>query len=63
MLSAVAIGGIFILNQGMYSLSAPIWNILVNRISEPKYISLVGTLLLGLAFVFIGPIPLIPIGT
>lgn len=63
MLSALAIGGVFILNQGMYSLSAPIWNILVNRISEPKWISLLGTLLIFIAFLFMGPVPFLPFDT
>lgn len=62
-LSPVETGFIFVINGGVYAISAPGWGWLCDRINEPKYVTLMGGILITVGFLFIGPVPMIPLPT
>ncbi|CAL8093265.1 unnamed protein product [Orchesella dallaii] len=62
-LSPVETGLVFVINGGIYAISAPGWGWFCDRTSEPKYITLAGAILVTVGFLFIGPVPFIPIET
>ncbi|CAG7829141.1 unnamed protein product [Allacma fusca] len=53
-------GLIFIIEGGMYALSAPIWGLFCDKTSQPKLITLVGSVLCFAGFTLIGPAPFMP---
>ncbi|CAL8142745.1 unnamed protein product [Orchesella dallaii] len=52
------IGSIYMLNGGVYALSAPFWGKFCEKSSQPKIFSVAGSFLTILGFVLIGPIPI-----
>ncbi len=58
-LDASQVGRIFMLNGGVYALSAPLWGMLCDKTSQLKIYSLIGALLTILGFILIGPLPFI----
>lgn len=53
-LSAVRLGVMFIINGGVYALSAPIVGMIVDRIKTPKYVSIFGCFCVMIGFSLIG---------
>lgn len=53
-LSAVRLGVMFIINGGVYALSAPIVGMIVDRIKTPKYVSILGCFCVIIGFSLIG---------
>lgn len=58
-LNALQVGSIFMLNGGVYAVTAPIWGRLCDKTSQPKIYSLVGSLLTVVGFLLIGPLPFV----
>ncbi|CAG7822490.1 unnamed protein product [Allacma fusca] len=59
-LTPVYTGLIFIIEAGMYALSAPIWGHLCDNTPQPKRITLLGSVLCFGGFTLIGPAPFMP---
>lgn len=57
----VDIGVVFVINGGFYALSAPMWGCMVDKSLNPKISALFGSLLIAVAFCFIGPASFIPV--
>ena len=53
----------FVVNGGIYAFSAPVWGHLCDRKLPPVCVTLLGSILIAAAFIFIGPVPFIPIKT
>ncbi|ODM90155.1 MFS-type transporter SLC18B1 [Orchesella cincta] len=62
-LTPVETGLVFVINWGVYAVSAPGWGRICDKTSEPKYVALIGAVLLTVGFMLIGPIPFLPIKT
>lgn len=62
-LSPVLLGMIFVINGGIYAVTAPIWGWLVDKWMNPKISSFTGTLFIMAGFCAVGPAPFIPIET
>ncbi|ODM98602.1 MFS-type transporter SLC18B1 [Orchesella cincta] len=62
-LSPVETGLVFVINGGVYAISAPAWGWFCDTTSEPKLVTLAGAILITIGFLFIGPVPFIPIET
>ncbi|KRT86297.1 membrane transporter [Oryctes borbonicus] len=56
-LPPVLLGLMFVINGGTYALIAPIWGWLCDRTCPPKVLTVIGTLLVAVAFTLIGPAP------
>ena len=50
-------------NGGVYALSAPVWGYLCDKRLPPIIVTLLGSLCIAVAFLFIGPVPFIPVPT
>ena len=53
----------FVVNGAMYAISAPLWGYICDKKLSPIYVTTVGTVLIIISFVFIGPAPFIPMDT
>ncbi|XP_055384964.1 MFS-type transporter SLC18B1-like isoform X2 [Condylostylus longicornis] len=62
-LTPVLLGVVFVINGGIYALTAPIWGWMVDKVFSPKLASLLGTFLIGIAFCAVGPVSFIPLET
>ncbi|XP_023221317.1 MFS-type transporter SLC18B1-like isoform X1 [Centruroides sculpturatus] len=62
-LSGVAVGSIFVISGGIYSITAPGWGWLCDRGFNNKLLAIVGCALMGTCYVLIGPAPFIPLDT
>lgn len=62
-LSPVLLGVIFVINGGVYALTAPIWGWLVDKLMNPKIASLLGSIFIAAGFCTIGPASFIPLDT
>ena len=62
-LSPLKLGFMFVLNGGTYALSAPLWGFLSDRLKSPKILIFVGSILVSVSFLFVGPAPFIPLET
>ncbi|XP_077288825.1 MFS-type transporter SLC18B1-like [Arctopsyche grandis] len=63
-LSPVVLGLMFIINGGMYAVTAPLWGWVCDKLSiNPKWITLLGCIFIAVAFMLIGPAPYLQIGT
>lgn len=60
-LEPIFLGLVFVINGGIYALSAPFWGWLVDKIMKPKIASLIGTILIASGFCIIGPVSFIPL--
>jgi len=56
-------GSIFIINGGVYALTAPLWGFLCDKISRPQYVTLFGSIFIFISFLIIGPVSFIPVET
>ncbi|CAG9814561.1 unnamed protein product [Phaedon cochleariae] len=59
-LSPVVLGLMFVINGGVYAVTAPLFGCLCDRVCAPKVVTAVGTLLVAAGFCVIGPVPLLP---
>ncbi|ODM97535.1 MFS-type transporter SLC18B1 [Orchesella cincta] len=62
-LNKLQIGAVFILNGGVYAVTAPVWGWICDRTEDQKLITLAGAVFTILGFIFIGPIPYFPLDT
>ena len=53
----------FVVNGGVYALSAPAWGYLCDKRLPPIIVTLLGSVCIAVAFLFIGPVPFIPVPT
>ncbi|XP_055696245.1 MFS-type transporter SLC18B1-like isoform X1 [Lutzomyia longipalpis] len=60
-LGPVLLGLVFVINGGIYALTAPIWGWIVDKFLNPKIASFVGCILIAAAFCLIGPASFIPL--
>ncbi|CAL4156364.1 unnamed protein product, partial [Meganyctiphanes norvegica] len=60
-LSPLEVGAIFILEGGFYSLSAPIWGMLTEKILHPILALQIGSIILFASYIIMGPAPFMPI--
>ncbi len=58
-LSALVIGSFFVIQGACYGVSAPIWGYVCDR-KPPKGVMFIGSILITLSFIFIGPLPFFP---
>ncbi|XP_072935433.1 MFS-type transporter SLC18B1-like [Epargyreus clarus] len=62
--SPIVLGLMFVINGGVYALSAPAWGWLCDHPAiKPKYVTVIGCLFVAGAFVLIGPAPFIDMPT
>ncbi|XP_076238345.1 MFS-type transporter SLC18B1 [Calliopsis andreniformis] len=59
-LSPVVLGLMFVLNGGVYAITAPAWGWLCDKYSHPKVATVAGCLLVVVGFCLVGPAPFIP---
>jgi len=57
------VGMVFILNGGVYALTAPGWGRICDKSSEPKFITLIGSAFTIGGFILLGPLPILPFET
>jgi len=62
-LSPVVMGLMFVVNGGIYAISAPVWGYLCDKKLPGKLVTAVGALLIAGSFVFLGPIRIVPFPT
>ena len=62
-LNGVLTGLVFVINGGVYAVSAPAWGWLCDRVLQPKYTGLIGIITIFIAFLLVGPAPFIPLDT
>ncbi|KAJ8910903.1 hypothetical protein NQ315_003956 [Exocentrus adspersus] len=60
-LTPVVLGLMFVINGGVYAVTAPGFGWICDRFCNPKIITVVGTILVALGFTLIGPAPFIPV--
>lgn len=58
---SIIAGVVFIINGGIYALTAPIWGWTVDKCLNPKVSAFIGSLLIITAFCLIGPASFMPI--
>jgi sugar phosphate permease len=51
----------FVVNGGVYGVSAPIWGWLCDRNADPRMVNTIGTGFVAISFIFLGPVPFVPI--
>ena len=56
-LSPLEMGLMFVLNGGMYALSAPCWGYICDKKKSPHLVTLLGSLIVVIAFLLVGPAP------
>ncbi|ODM95539.1 hypothetical protein Ocin01_11153, partial [Orchesella cincta] len=62
-LNKLAVGAVFILNGGVYAVTAPVWGWICDHTDHQKLITLAGAIFTILGFIFIGPVPYFPYDT
>ncbi|XP_041763407.1 MFS-type transporter SLC18B1-like [Anopheles merus] len=62
-LSPILLGVVFVINGGVYALTAPIWGWGVDKFLNPKVVSTVGCFLVVGGFCMVGPASFIPLET
>jgi MFS family permease len=62
-LSPVILGLMFVINGGVYAITAPGFGMLCDKYCPPKVITVLGTLLVAAGFSLLGPAPFIPTKT
>lgn len=55
------LGLVFVINGGLYALTAPIWGWSVDKWMNPKVAAVIGSILIIGAFILIGPVSFLPI--
>lgn len=56
----IVLGLMFVISGGVYALSAPVCGWLCDKINNPKYVTIAGTIFIAGGFCLIGPVPFIP---
>jgi hypothetical protein len=49
-------GGMFVIQGGTYAIAAPIWGMLCDKVLDPRLVTLTGSLLITVTFLFLGPV-------
>ncbi|KAK8750476.1 hypothetical protein OTU49_014847 [Cherax quadricarinatus] len=62
-LSPFKVGLMFVLSGSMYALTAPCWGSLCDKLVPPRIITTLGTVVVVIAFIFVGPMPFLPLET
>lgn len=62
-LTPVVLGVIFVINGGIYALTAPFFGWLIDKYVNPKFVTIAGSLIICIGFMLIGPAPFIPLET
>lgn len=62
-LPPVVLGLMFVINGGTYAAVAPFFGWLCDRLVPPKYVTVIGTVLVALGFMLIGPVQFLPVPT
>jgi len=57
------VGVTFLILGGVYMLSSPIGGLICDRLKYPTMVSIVGNTSMAIAFLFLGPVPFIPVET
>lgn len=60
LLSPIALGAIFCINGAVYAGTAPIFGCLIDNYCNPKFVTIVGSILIIISFLLIGPAAFIP---
>ena len=50
----------FVVNGGMYAVSAPVWGWLCDRNADPRLVTTIGAGFVAVSFLFLGPVPFVP---
>ena len=59
-LSPLQLGFVFVINGGAYALSAPLWGKLSDKLLSPRLLVLIGSIIVSMSFLLVGPAPFIP---
>ncbi|XP_076326306.1 MFS-type transporter SLC18B1-like isoform X2 [Tachypleus tridentatus] len=62
-LSPFFVGIVFMVMGLCYAITTPLWGVLVDRHNISKLVGVLGCLFIGVAFVFVGPLPFMPFDT
>lgn len=62
-LTPVVLGLMFVINGGVYAITAPGWGWICDHFSTPKIVTVIGTIFVAAGFCLIGPAPFIPVPT
>ncbi|KAK2718531.1 MFS-type transporter SLC18B1-like isoform X2 [Artemia franciscana] len=62
-LSHAQIGSVFMIEGGTYAVFAPIWGRVCDRLDTPEIVTMAGSSFMLVGFIFLGPLPIIPIPT
>lgn len=60
-LKPILLGMVFVINGGIYALTAPFWGWIVDKILNPKIASLIGSVMIAAGFCIIGPVSFVPL--
>ena len=50
------LGGMFVIQGGTYAFTAPAWGFLCDKVIDPRLATLVGSGLITITFIFLGPV-------
>jgi hypothetical protein len=56
-------GAMFVVNGGCYAVTAPIWGWLCDKHADARMVTTIGAGFVAVSFLFIGPVPFLPIET
>lgn len=62
-LTPILLGVIFVINGGVYALTAPFFGWLIDKYLNPKFVTIAGSVIICFGFLLIGPAPFIPLET
>jgi drug/metabolite transporter superfamily protein YnfA len=62
-LMPVSMGLMFVIEGGIYAITAPVWGYLCDRKVQPKIVTLIGSIFIVVGFLLIGPAPFLPLDT
>ena len=50
------LGGMFVIQGGTYAFTAPMWGYLCDKVIDPRLATLIGSGLITVTFLFLGPV-------
>uniref|UniRef100_U5EXX6 Putative mfs-type transporter n=1 Tax=Corethrella appendiculata TaxID=1370023 RepID=U5EXX6_9DIPT len=62
-LNAVLLGVVFVINGGVYAMTAPLWGMMVDKFLNPKIAAFTGCVFVAIGFCIVGPASFIPLDT
>ncbi len=62
-LMPISMGLMFVIEGGIYAITAPVWGYLCDRKVQPKIVTLIGSIFIVVGFLLIGPAPFLPLDT